>query len=202
MLLIAWSIVRGPLGRAFIAVRDSETAAAAMGINVARTKIAAFTISAFYAGVAGGLYAQVFRVVTPESITIVESINFLTAIVIGGLGSILGSIIGASVIVYQSDIAEAFGDVPLLPSALTTPGAIQGVLVILVILIMPYGAAGFLARLSRMRLSSVVEWAQGLPGAARARLEAAREDIAWAWESRPWNRELREPRAPDPTEGA
>ncbi len=140
MFVLAWAILRGPLGRAFVAVRDSEVAAAAMGIDVARTKVTAFAISAFYAGVAGSLFAQVNGTVTPESIGIVTSINFLVGIVIGGLASILGSVIGAAAIIYlPSDAPELVGRIPGFNTEIVerAPGAIQGTLVILAMLIMP-----------------------------------------------------------------
>ena len=165
MMLIAWSIVRGPLGRAFVAVRDSETAAAAMGVNVARTKVTAFTISAFYAGVAGALFALQNEVVTPDSITIAESINFLTAIVIGGLASILGSIIGAFVLVLLTVAPEFIAKLPFLSenTVKTSSGIIQGILVILVVLLMPYGIAGVYHRLVHSTPAGVWAGVSGIP---------------------------------------
>lgn len=192
MLLLAWSMLRGPLGRALVAVRDSEVAASAMGINVARTKVAAFTISAFYAGVAGGVYTQVLGTVTPESIDILQSINFLTAIVIGGLASIMGSILGAAALIFlPSDAPDLVGNIPGLNSSVVerAPGAIQGAIVIFVILLMPYGVAGFLHRLARLRPASVREWFRGRPASLRAWAADLRQDLADTWESRPWNRE-------------
>jgi len=197
MLLAAWAVLRGPLGRAFVAVRESEVAAAAMGINVARTKVTAFTISAFYAGIAGGLFTQVTGNVSPESIGIEQSINYLTAIVTGGLASMLGSVIGAALLEYLPELAEQVEGVPGLPAALSTLGAIRGAIVIFVILVMPYGIAGFLRRLSQVRAASALDSLRGLPSALRARARGLREDLAWSWESRPWNRESetrREPR--------
>ncbi|MEK7247358.1 MAG: branched-chain amino acid ABC transporter permease, partial [Chloroflexota bacterium] len=123
MLLVAWSVLRGPLGRAFVAVRDSEVAAAAMGINVARTKVIAFTISACYAGVAGSSLPMLVEVMTPDSVDILTSINFLTAIVIGGLASILGSVIGAAVLVFlPSDGPDLVEKLRFLPEELRRPG--------------------------------------------------------------------------------
>jgi len=201
-LLIAWSILRGPLGRAFVAVRDSEVAAAAMGVNVAETKVAAFTISSFFAGVAGGLYTQVLGVVTPESIDIVTSINFLTAIVIGGLASILGAVIGAAVIILlPSDGPDLVGKLPLVDADVVkrAPGAIQGAIVIFVMLLMPYGIAGFYHRFTRATPSSVLRGVAGIPPAIWGRLLDTRESISESLEDLRWRR--REPGPPGSREG-
>ncbi len=190
MLIIAWSILRGPLGRAFVAVRESEVAAAAMGINVARTKVAAFTISAFYAGVAGALLTVLLGVMTPESVDIVTSINFLTAIVIGGLASILGAIIGALVLVLlPSDGPGVVAWLPLISEDAVNqaPGAIQGLLVIVVALLLPYGAAGAYHRLVRAGPAGAVATLTSLPSRARERALTIRETLTWAWQETPWS---------------
>lgn len=200
MLLIAWGILQGRLGRAFTAVRDSEVAASAMGVNVARTKIIAFTISAFYAGVAGALLTLLLEVMTPESVRIEESINFLTAIVIGGLGSILGSVIGALVITFIPDISDTLSDkLPFVPEEVLSPGALQGVLVIVVVLLMPYGIAGAFHRLAQLTPRKVADTASEMPRSARRRFREFREDLAWSWENRPFT-SPRDPPA-EPKEG-
>lgn len=191
MVLIAWGILRGPLGRAFVAVRDSEVAAAAMGINVARVKIAAFTISALYAGVAGALLTQLLGVMTPESVDIITSINFLTAIVIGGLASLLGAIIGAfALVLLPSDGPDILGEIPLFPDNVVqeAPGVIQGSVVILVVLLMPFGVAGTYHRLIATPAGRIVDGVKGIPAGLRARLAQVREDLVWAWEDSPFNR--------------
>lgn len=191
MVLIAWGILRGPLGRAFVAVRDSEVAATAMGINVARVKIAAFTISALYAGVAGALLTQLLGVMTPESVDIITSINFLTAIVIGGLASLLGAIIGAfALVLLPSDGPDILGEIPLFPDNVVqeAPGVIQGSVVILVVLLMPFGVAGTYHRLIATPAGRIVDGVKGIPAGLRARLAQVREDLAWAWEDSPFNR--------------
>ena len=104
MTILAVNIVRSRIGRAFVAIRDSEIAAQAMGISVPRYKTMAFAISAFYAGIAGGTYVQVVGYVSPESFSFMLSINFLTTIVIGGLASILGSILGATGLVLVPEL--------------------------------------------------------------------------------------------------
>jgi len=192
MLLLAWGILRGPMGRAFMAVRDSEVAAAAMGINVARTKVTAFTISAFYAGVAGALFTQVNGTITPESISIIDSINFLVAIVIGGLASIMGAVIGAAAIIFlPTEAPELVGQIPGLQTDIVerAPGAIQGLLVILVILLMPGGVAGFLNRLARLRPADAMKGLRAAPAALGSRARETGRQLSSVWDTRPWNRQ-------------
>ncbi|HEY0833337.1 MAG TPA: branched-chain amino acid ABC transporter permease [Azospirillum sp.] len=95
MLLGAANLFRTRVGRAFIAIRDRDISAEVLGIPLLRTKLTSFALSSFYAGVAGGLWAYFFRVVTPESFPLILSIFFLAAIIVGGMGTILGAILGA-----------------------------------------------------------------------------------------------------------
>ena len=99
MVVAAKNITRTRVGRAWVAVRDRDVAAEALGVNLTLYKVIAFAVSAFYAGVAGGLYAYVMTYINPEHFTLMLSIQYLTMIIIGGLGSILGSIFGAIFIV-------------------------------------------------------------------------------------------------------
>ena len=95
MLLGAANLFRTRIGRAFVAIRDRDISAEVLGIPLLRYKLLSFALSSFYAGVAGGLWAYFFRVVTPESFPLLMSIFFLAAIIVGGMGSILGGILGA-----------------------------------------------------------------------------------------------------------
>ena len=95
MLLGAANLFRTRVGRAFIAIRDRDISAEVLGIPLLRYKLLSFGLSSFYAGVAGGLWAYFFRVVTPESFPLVMSIFFLAAIIVGCMGTILGAILGA-----------------------------------------------------------------------------------------------------------
>lgn len=98
LAVAARNLMVSRVGRAFRAVRDSDIAAEAMGVHLARTKTLAFAISAFYAGVAGGLMAFVLRFLSPEQFSFVLSVLFLAMITVGGLGSITGSVFGAVVV--------------------------------------------------------------------------------------------------------
>jgi len=145
MTLIAWNVIRGRVGRAFVAIRDSEVAAASMGINVPRYKTIAFAISAIFAGIAGAAYVQIVGYIAPESFNVLRSINFLTTIVVGGLASILGSILGAISFKMVDDISDflPLGEGPM---AEQVPWALYGGLLIVVVTIMPYGMAGAIRR--------------------------------------------------------
>jgi branched-chain amino acid transport system permease protein len=94
-IVFAMNLVRSPVGRAFIAIRDRDVAAEIIGISLFRYKLLAFAVSSFYAGVTGVLYAHYLGVANYEQFDLSTTIDFLAMIIIGGLGSILGSIFGA-----------------------------------------------------------------------------------------------------------
>ncbi len=94
-IVVTMNLVRSRIGRAFVAIRDQDIAAEIIGINIFRYKLLAFAISSFYAGVTGVLYTYYLGIANYEQFTIVTSIDYLAMIIIGGLGSILGSILGA-----------------------------------------------------------------------------------------------------------
>ena len=91
-------------GRACLAIRENEIAAESMGVNTTKFKVMAFTIGAAFAGVAGGLFAHCFYLVSPNSFTFMQSFNYLIMVVLGGLGSITGAIAGAFVVTFISAI--------------------------------------------------------------------------------------------------
>src|SRR5947207_4567008 len=93
--LATLNLVRSRIGRAFVAIRDQDIAAEIIGINIFRYKLLAFAISSFYAGVCGVLYTYYFGIANYEAFQIVVSVDYLAMIIIGGLGSVLGSILGA-----------------------------------------------------------------------------------------------------------
>ncbi|MCC6756018.1 MAG: branched-chain amino acid ABC transporter permease, partial [Solirubrobacterales bacterium] len=91
----AANLFRTRIGRAFIAIRDRDISAEVLGIPLLKYKLLSFALSSFYAGVAGGMWAYFFRVVTPESFPLIYSVFFLAAVIVGGMGTILGGILGA-----------------------------------------------------------------------------------------------------------
>lgn len=100
MTVGARNLIKTRVGRALIAIRDSDIAAQTMGVNLTYYKTLAFAISAFYTGVAGGLMAFVLGFISPENFNLMLSIVFLGMVVVGGLGSIPGSIAGAVLLTY------------------------------------------------------------------------------------------------------
>ncbi|OGK92636.1 MAG: hypothetical protein A2W08_11700 [Candidatus Rokubacteria bacterium RBG_16_73_20] len=108
MVAAAVNIARTRTGRALLAIRESEIAAQASGVHLAAYKTLAFAVSAFYTGVAGGLFAFVVGFISPDAFDVFLSVDFVAMIIVGGLGSIPGSILGAAVITLLYDWLAAF----------------------------------------------------------------------------------------------
>ena len=102
VLFFIKNFINSSHGRACISIRENEVAAEAMGIDTTRYKVLAFTLGAAFAGVAGALFAHYFYVIHPASFTFMSSFNYLTMVVLGGLGSITGSIAGAVILTFIS----------------------------------------------------------------------------------------------------
>ncbi len=112
LLFFMRNLTKTRVGRAFIAIRDADIAAQTMGINILYYKTLAFAISAFYAGIAGGLYAFVLQFIEPEIFTLMMSIMFLAMVVVGGLGSMMGSIAGATLLCWLDLKLRNILDIP------------------------------------------------------------------------------------------
>jgi ABC-type branched-subunit amino acid transport system ATPase component/ABC-type branched-subunit amino acid transport system permease subunit len=108
LVTAAWNVVRSRVGRALIAVRDSDVAAEALGIDLARTKTLAFAMSAFYAGTAGGLYSATLNFVAPEGFDLFQMVVHFSMVVVGGLGSVWGAVLGAAALVGLQEALRAF----------------------------------------------------------------------------------------------
>jgi len=145
MFASAANLVKSRTGRAIMAIRDHPIAAAAMGINTALYKTLTFGVSAFYTGVAGALGAIAIQFVAPDSFTFLLSVSLLVGLVVGGVGSIPGSLFGGVFVLFVPNIAERVST--------GLAGATYGVILLLVIYLMPSGAAGFL-RFASKRLKS------------------------------------------------
>lgn len=105
-------------GRACIAIREDEIAAEAMGVNATYYKVLAFAIGAFFAGIAGSLYANYFYFIKPDTFDFMKSIDILVIVVFGGLGSIAGSIVGAIVLSLVSTLLQSVSDLRMIIYAL------------------------------------------------------------------------------------
>jgi branched-chain amino acid transport system permease protein len=153
LLVVAWVLVRSKPGRAWQAIRDSEVAAASSGIKVPLYKTAAFGISAFYAGVAGALYAIGSFFVNPDTFPILLSIWLVVGLAVGGIGSLTGLIAGAALVYYlpsrAADVAGWANHLPGVsvdPKQPGIPSIVFGAVLILVMLILPTGAGGLVRR--------------------------------------------------------
>jgi branched-chain amino acid transport system permease protein len=138
------NLLRSPTGRAFVAIRDSEVSAASMGIHPARFKAIAFALSAAITGIAGALYAHQLRIVTPDQFTVLQSIELLMMVVIGGLGSIHGAFFGAAFVIVLPQIIAVAKD--YLPPAIGQAAGLQpflfGLVLVGFILFEPLGLYG------------------------------------------------------------
>ena len=133
MTLGAANLVKSRIGRAFIAIRESEIAALAMGVNLTLYKTLAFAVSAFYAGIGGSLMGHLIGYISPDGFNFLVSIYFLSMIVIGGLASILGSILGALLLTALPYLLSGIKNLPMV---------IYGACLILVVMFEPHGLRG------------------------------------------------------------
>jgi branched-chain amino acid transport system permease protein len=137
---IGYNLARSHIGRAFVAIRDSDIAAEVTGVNLTWYKTLSFAISAAYAGVAGAIFAQALRHLEPQAFTFLESITYLAMIVVGGLGTISGAIIGGVLLTllptYLSSLKQF---VPI----------VYGAVIILMMAVEPTGIYGRWLRVKR-----------------------------------------------------
>ena len=141
--IVNLNILRSRLGRAFSAVRDRAIAAELMGINVFRTKMAAFGLSTFYAGVAGALFGFYLEFVAIQAFTLFVSIQLLAMVIIGGLGRVSGSILGAFFIVLLPEVLDSVVLMLTSKSGEMAPVrmAAFGLIVVVVLMYEPHGLA-------------------------------------------------------------
>jgi len=154
---IAWLILRGRTGRAFRAVRDSETAAVSSGVSLARYKTLAFGISAAYAGVAGSLLVISRAFINPDAFPVALSIFLLVGIVIGGLGGLSGLVFGAIFIAFLPLWAQGQDLGSLLPDRIVEetqkpggPSIVFGIVLILAMFVLPNGVGGLFRRIGQL----------------------------------------------------
>jgi branched-chain amino acid transport system permease protein len=134
----AVNILSSRIGTAFVAMRESDIAAQAMGINLTRHRVLAYAMSAFYGGIAGGLLAMLLSYITPEGFGLVETLKALTMITVGGMGSVAGSVIGAVVLTLSTEMLR----LPKVSVEIT-----NGALLVLFIMLMPTGIYGLYTNL-------------------------------------------------------
>ena len=154
LLLGAANLFRTRIGRAFIAIRDRDISAEVLGIRLLPYKMLSFAISSFYAGVAGGLFGYFFRAITPESFPLLLSIFFLAAVIVGGMGTILGSVLGAIFMTLVPELMKEVmdwlpisGNTALYLSPVRT--ILFGLLIVLFLIFEPHGLAEIWRRARR-----------------------------------------------------
>lgn len=144
MALLAKNMVRSNVGRSWMAVRDMDVAAEVIGIRLMRTKLLAFAVSSFYCGVAGALYAYAYLgTVEPEAYNLDLSFRILFMIIIGGVGSILGSFLGAAFIVLLPILLNVIAHALSLPTSVASNLELMvfGALIIFFLIVEPHGLA-------------------------------------------------------------
>ncbi len=160
MVMGARNLMKTRVGRAFIAIRDSDIAAETMGVNLMLYKTMAFAVSAFYTGIAGGLMAFLLGFISPSSFNFILSIYFLAFVIVGGLGSIFGSIMGGVVMTWLILVLDKVQEIPHLGEALVSfserwmnvaglpniASIIFGLIIILLVVFEPLGLYGFWIR--------------------------------------------------------
>ncbi|MFI1168910.1 branched-chain amino acid ABC transporter permease [Streptomyces sp. NPDC020801] len=137
-LLLARNLLRSRVGRALRALRDNESAAEVMGVRLSLHKTLAFAWSAMFAGVAGCLYTWVIGFVSPDSFSFVLSITLLAGLVVGGLASLYGPLLGAAFVMYVPSVSQDLNE--------AAPGVVFGLLIIAVMFVAPTGLAGLPGR--------------------------------------------------------
>jgi branched-chain amino acid transport system permease protein len=142
LFVVAWAIHHSRLGRSLRAIRDNELAAAASGVWLASHKTLAFTLSAFYAGIAGALLAISAFSVQPGAFPVERSIALLVGLAVGGLGSLLPLVAGAAFLVFLPQWAQDISKAPGVPSV------IYGGVLILLMMVLPTGVGGLLRRVT------------------------------------------------------
>jgi branched-chain amino acid transport system permease protein len=134
--ILTYNILNSRTGRAFVAMRDSLHSAQAMGIDVVKYKLIAFSLSAFYAGIAGSLYIHLVKYTQPDVWSLTVSLNLLAMVVIGGLASIEGSILGAAFIVLMPHLIL---EIPVLNKIPSSATIFTGLMIFIIIKFRPSG---------------------------------------------------------------
>jgi branched-chain amino acid transport system permease protein len=148
LLLFAWLLVRGRVGRAWRSLRDGEVAAVSSGVSGRAYKTLAFGVSSAFAGVAGALFVIQVSYINPDTFPLTLSILLLVSVVLGGLGSLLGGIFGALLLVFLPIYAQ---QPPIFNFSFSkqAPSVVFGLVLILMVLVAPGGVAGLLRQVVR-----------------------------------------------------
>ncbi len=148
-IFFAWNLLHSKIGRNFMAIREQEIAADAIGINTAKYKNIAFVISAMYAAWAGVLFAHYFTFIVPVMFNLAKSSEMTITVVIGGLGSLTGSIVATSILTLLPELARAAAEYRMLA---------YGIAVVLIINLRPTGLMGY----KEFSITGIIRWVRGL----------------------------------------
>ena len=135
----AWNVRRTRSGRAMVAVREREIAASVMGVDVRRVKVAAFTAAAFMAGASGALYASYLSFAQPGEWSLLLSIQFVAAVIVGGMGSLAGPLLGSAVVFALPTLLK---NLPFLPQEADIASIAYGLLIVAFLVLQPRGLVG------------------------------------------------------------
>jgi branched-chain amino acid transport system permease protein len=142
-ILALLNLLRSPTGRAFVAIRDSEISASCMGVNLATYKTMSFAVSAALTGIGGALYAHKVSFISPEQFTLLQSIELVTIVILGGVGFVHGAVLGAAFLILLPQFISIAKD--YLPSNLAGSGlqaTVFGLVLIVFIIFEPHGLYG------------------------------------------------------------
>lgn len=132
-VIIIYNLIKSTYGRGMISVREDEIASEAMGINTTKYKLMAFVLGGFFAGIAGGLYAHLIMFLDPKTFNFLKSMDILIYVVFGGMGSISGSILSASILTYLPEVLRSISDLRMIA---------YSILIIVLMLFRPEGLMG------------------------------------------------------------
>jgi branched-chain amino acid transport system permease protein len=144
VIALVYNLMRSRIGRALLSIRESEIAAEALGVNVVLYKVLSFATAAFFAGIAGALYCYELKCIFPESFTNSESSTVLAMMVVGGMGSIPGSVLGGIVLTIIPEVLRFVGNIRLV---------LYGIAIVAIIVFAPKGMGGLIEWIDRKLMS-------------------------------------------------
>jgi branched-chain amino acid transport system permease protein len=143
VIYLSFNIRNSRMGRAFVTIRENEVAAATMGVNISKYKVIAFLISGVFGGLAGGLFAHLKGYIDPSVFSIETSLLIFCMVIIGGMGSLPGAVIGAVLLSFLPEIVRPLAEYRML---------IYGILLIILIIFMPKGIISLIRKIPRFKI--------------------------------------------------
>ena len=134
-MLVKYRIVNSRIGRTLYAIREDKVAANGMGINVSKYRVMAFAIAGAFTSLAGAMYAHLVNFISPETFSYDTSVMFLTMVLFGGLGTYLGPVVGAGIVIVVFELLQSFGEYQML---------VYGAFILIVLMFMPNGVMGLI----------------------------------------------------------